>query len=470
MLLKQSKSRWRHRLSWGTAFLCLAVPHLSMGAANLETQQTLDKLQEASLTVLAASICAGTYDNGSEKSTENRYLADYGWDTQYYAFQDGKAQVHFTLARHRGLVQGKPLAVLAFRGSQTQGDWQLNLKTDQVPFPGGKPEEPETKNAPAVHQGFLQYARAALDCPVDLDGDGTPDNIPAYLKTHPDQQLLLTGHSLGGAGAVLYGAELVQQGASPSQLPIITFGAPAVGNPAFAKTYGSRLDLLRIYTSLDPVPGLVQTFCGGYQQFGREKEYRLSGNYTDYQHPISYYLDLAVRDYHQVRKEALDEGLIQPLPKRSLKGNGPIVALAVFCRDNGADTRFSPDLSQFLLDEYRSLLPRYVVIASEHTREAGEEIPAQDLRGKALAAGAQYLIVVHGERQRLGQTDKWAISLGQEVVDLKNGGVLSLTTGSTRVRFEQGILQSTLRLLENQKIALRQLLPVNSQQTVNEIE
>ena len=67
MLLKQSKSRWRHRLSWGTAFLCLAVPHLSMGAANLETQQTLDKLQEASLTVLAASICAGTYDNGSEK-------------------------------------------------------------------------------------------------------------------------------------------------------------------------------------------------------------------------------------------------------------------------------------------------------------------------------------------------------------------------------------------------------------------
>ena len=74
---------------------------------------------------------------------------------------------------------------------------------------------------------------------------------------------------------------------------------------------------MRIYTSLDPVPGLVQTFCGGYQQFGREKEYRLSGNYTDYQHPISYYLDLAVRDYHQVRKEALDEGLIQPLPKRS---------------------------------------------------------------------------------------------------------------------------------------------------------
>ena len=136
----------------------------------------------------------------------------------------------------------------------------------------------------------------------------------------------------------------------------------------------------------------------------------------------------------------------------------------LLCRDNGADTRYSPDLGQFLLDEYRSLLPRYVVLDYRHT--AGREglWPQEELRQKARQAGADTLVVAQVERQRVGQTDKWSIQLGQEVVGLRTGGLHAVAAGSTRVRFEQGVLQSLLNLWEDQKKELQKFLPETRRQ------
>lgn len=446
-----------HWLRQGLILACLAVPRLCLGAAAEQP------VKQAAKTAMAAAVCAGSYN--PEDSLENRYLADYGWKLTPYTVKDGDTEVHFTLARSGRPLHGKNWTVLALRGSASKKDWQLNLKTGQVAFPSGNPVTDKTKAAePAVHEGFLKYARAVLSRPLDVDGDGRPDDLAAFYRTHPDEKLLLTGHSLGGAGATLLGSELLTRGMAPSQLSVITFGAPAVGNGAFAEREGQKLPLERVVTSLDPVPGALQTFYKGYEQFGREKKYTLSGKYTDYQHPISYYLDLAVKDYYAERQQAEKSGLWQPVPLEKRDGRGPLVALVLVSQDHGADTRYSPDLGQFLLDEYRSLLPRYVVLEYRHQAAGEVPWPREELRQKARQAGADLLVVSQIERQRVGQTDKWSIQLAQDIVGLHPGGVHLVGAGSTRVRFEQGVLQSTLALWEQQKAALQKILPKERRQ------
>lgn len=448
------KGHW----AWqGLILACLAVPRLCLGAAASD-----QPVKEAARTAMAAAVCAGSYKSGS--SLENRYLADYGWKLTPCTVKDGDTEVHFTLARSSRPIHGKNWTVLALRGTASKKDWQLNLKTRKVSFPAGNPVTASAETEPAVHEGFLRYARAVLSQPLDVDGDGSTENLAVFYKTHPGEKLLLTGHSLGGAGVTLLGSELLECGVAPSQLSVITFGAPAVGNGAFARQAGERLRLERVVTSLDPVPGALQTFCKEYEQFGKKKEFTLSGKYTDYQHPISYYLDLAVKEYYNQREQAEKKGIWQPVPMEKRDGKGPLVALVLISQDHGADTRYSPDLGQFLLDEYRSLLPRYVVLSYRHRAEGNMPWPQEEWRQKARQTGADLLVVSQIDRQRVGQTDKWSIQLGQEILGLHSGGVHMLGAGSTRVRFEQGVLQSTLALWEKQKAALQKVLPEESRQ------
>lgn len=446
----------RHGLWWKVLAFCLAVPHFCFAASP-------EPVRKAALTAVAAAVCAGAYKG--EGGEENNHLRDNGWQlTPYEEDKDG-AQVHFTLARRPETVSGEQLALLAFRGSASKGDWQLNLRTKPVAFEEGTESFPKeaVETVPQVHKGFLSYAKAALATPVDMDGDGQPDDVAAFLKQHPQWKLLLTGHSLGGAGATLYGELLARQGVRKEQIPIVTFGAPAVGNEAFGQSYGSKVELRRVVTSLDPVPGALQTFYKGYgyRQFGEEKKYKLSGKYTDYQHPISYYLDLAVLDYYQERDKAVAGGSMKPQPLEKV-GAGPLVALAVYYQDNGADTRFSPELGRLTLDEYRNLLPYYKILTYEHTRRTGDALNGsalERLKQQGRDAGAKYLLVLAGERRRVGRTDKWYLHSSQGLFDLTGQGTLSLTEQSTRVRFEQGFVQSTLALLARQKETLQKYLP-----------
>ena len=56
--------------------------------------------------------------------------------------------------------------------------------------------------------------------------------VAEQLAQHPDYQLLIVGHSMGGALATLLGLSYQNYGKSPL---VITFGQPRVGNPAFAQ-------------------------------------------------------------------------------------------------------------------------------------------------------------------------------------------------------------------------------------------
>jgi len=122
------------------------------------------------------------------------------------------------------------LVLLAFRGTEPTR-WE-DLRTDgalcQTPALGG-----------LVHRGFL----AALDLvwPAAL----------AAVQAQGGRPVVVTGHSLGGALAVLAAARLEAAGIPVTS--VYTFGQPKVGDPAFAAAFPARDRLHRVVNRGDPV-------------------------------------------------------------------------------------------------------------------------------------------------------------------------------------------------------------------------
>lgn len=130
--------------------------------------------------------------------------------------------------------------VVAFRGTYSIANTIVDLSVatqEYLPYPAEDNDDPnhtgpdrdpppkETKCTNCtVHAGFLTSWR------------NTRDIILSHLRDarekHPEYQLVLVGHSLGGAVAALAGLELKLRGWNPT---VTTFGEPRIGNTGLAK-------------------------------------------------------------------------------------------------------------------------------------------------------------------------------------------------------------------------------------------
>ncbi|CEJ89728.1 hypothetical protein VHEMI05553 [[Torrubiella] hemipterigena] len=80
------------------------------------------------------------------------------------------------------------------------------------------------------------------------------------LTLYKDYRVVLTGHSLGGAVAILGGAYLRRDG---QPVDVYTYGAPRVGNDAFANFASNQAGTsFRITHTVDPVPRLPPIIFG----------------------------------------------------------------------------------------------------------------------------------------------------------------------------------------------------------------
>ena len=369
-------------------------------------------VEQAELNLATALISMSSY-SAELNMLARKWLEDLGWliDTHEYATALADGRVHI-LARQ--LPDGEQVYVLAFPGTERKQDAIVDLRVTRVPFGGTVPTEFEAVAAavenksgakPLVHKGFHDYTQAALfsEKLPDFGNLTLGEVIARDLRTHPAYTLYLTGHSLGGAAATLAAARLADMGVSPQQLRVITFGAPAVGNTAFARAYEKRMQLTRITMEGDPVKAALQSLSGSYAQFGEKVVW--SSHLERFPHDMTLYLDEALRHYYQERQG--DEKGPSLISGTAEQAKGPVYV---------APLQF--DLGDMLLDDkpYMQQVVQGILRASYQPLVFGKE--GEDPFLTARQQGAKFILVERFRGKRIkNEQANFRLVLEEEIYD-----------------------------------------------------
>lgn len=135
----------------------------------------------------------------------------------------------------RANVSAKNNAVwIAFAGT----DSSQNVRTD-FNVADDHPDWSCASSKMRVHSGFNNAYTSVRSAVLEA------------VKTSKIQDIIVTGHSLGGALAALCAHDLSCQGYS---VTCVTFGAPQVGDKLFARAIKAKVRCIRVVTPYDPVP------------------------------------------------------------------------------------------------------------------------------------------------------------------------------------------------------------------------
>lgn len=379
--------------------------------------------EEASKIYKAAALCMATYSD-RYGSLANRYLEQDGWKIVHYTQAPGSLDVRFLLAEKR-LSNGEYMHMLAIVGSENVNHLKVDLKVDKVYFAGSNLEEFAANAAiggsatdPKVHRGFHEFVQTGLMVKT-TDSNGKSKYLTEILLENKDHKVYLVGHSLGGAAATLAGARLISMGVRPEQIEIVTFGAPAVGNAAFAEKFEPLLNLTRVVISGDPVTGILQGVSGGYQQFGRKIKWHQPVN-AEQSHQLTQYADFSIKYYYQERQRALQAGVLQPLAFKSGKGPGYYVAPLKNSLPEvlGGEYWY---MQQVVWDEYRKILPSYILSNSI----------TEDIWQSAVAAGCKWLIIPEVSAYRIKEQNVFYVTLDQTIYSIATRRIVKVASFST---------------------------------------
>lgn len=145
-----------------------------------------------------------------------------------------------------GVAKDLNAIVIAFRGTQEHSiqNWieDLYWKQLDINYPG----MPDAM----VHHGFYSAYHNTTIRPGILNA------VERAKKYYGDLNIIVTGHSMGGAMAAFCGLDLVVN-TEAKNVQVMTFGQPRVGNAAFASYYSQFVpNTIRITNDHDIVPHL----------------------------------------------------------------------------------------------------------------------------------------------------------------------------------------------------------------------
>lgn len=174
-----------------------------------------------------------------------------------YIVKDGEVPIFY-----KGVLEGtisveNGKIVVAFRGTKEGWDWLTNLNglTGNVGHVYGSTGTVHT----GFHQRFMENKNVVLDTVQQL-----------INKLGKDTEILVTGHSLGGAQASLAAAFLKQNLSNKANISLVTFNAPRVFSEKTAMDVESLIgkdNMLRVWRDKDPV-SIAALGALGYKHAG----------------------------------------------------------------------------------------------------------------------------------------------------------------------------------------------------------
>ena len=398
------------------------------------------ELPDAELRLVCALSSMASYEDDNGILVRDM-LRNYGWSIEPISDETKKANAK-ALIVSKTLEDGSLMKILAICGTNEIKDAEVDFRLKQVPAHLGSTEN--VNNEILVHQGFKDYSEVILN-----NNLGT--NLYKELAGNPNERLYLTGHSLGGAVAIVTAAKFIDLGAAADRMKVITFGAPAVGNEGFANEYKDKINLTRVTMSGDPIKKSLQAL--GYVHFGDVKKYKPSEKIIKhFPHKMAVYLDCAIRDYYDERFANDSQGNIS----QSKAQNTELVYIApVQLMKNSFNDEDFKYIKAAMKDQMHQHFPTAIYDEAEY-REVEEinelavfDNSIEDILPKAVKLKCKSIVVYYLQAKKIKDDidSNYRISLEEIKYDLK-GFPISMQTASVTTK-ELTMIEAAIFTLEN---------------------
>ncbi|ORZ30584.1 Alpha/Beta hydrolase protein [Catenaria anguillulae PL171] len=152
--------------------------------------------------------------------------------------------------------------VVSFRGTSNEQNEADNMDLSLTPWPFAAPSNARSMQ---VHRGFTRVYGAVRDQTLAAVRDLT--------RANPGHRVVFTGHSLGGALATMAAVDVVASSILQArQMGLVTFGAPRVGDRAFAQfTSGAGFRCIERVVNANDFIAHIPARAAGYQHISGER-------------------------------------------------------------------------------------------------------------------------------------------------------------------------------------------------------
>ena len=238
-------------------------------------------------TEIAALFSMAVY-RGEENGLAWRLLEAEGFEPRIVTISGYRTAVGTRVAN------GRTERVLAIAGTESKAGLRLDLETSIIPLIDDDTEAIESGSDILVHRGYAKLSRDILDSEAfrALVGD-------------TDGPILLTGHSLGGAVALITAlTSSIRDDAMAARIEVVTFGAPLIGNPKAAESLNA-IHYRAYEMESDPIPRAFQILHDRYRgSYASREKWRSYAPDLDVPHAMFLYMDEAIRRRYVDRTEA----------------------------------------------------------------------------------------------------------------------------------------------------------------------
>lgn len=291
-------------MTWKTILLVIAATVVFFGKKSISTAQTfqdnfppIESFEESTWIMLLHYAYGPSASSVFEGYNDPLELL---WDT---SSEQGTDVVLLKAPKSKRIY-------LSFRGTDgEESDLQTNFNLKLVPF-GDSSSLSVAFSEGNVHEGFNQNLFGGISkLYLTLDNE-----IRSTMAQYIDYQLSITGHSLGGALAILYGAHVAKSVLPGMDILVQTIGSPRIGDETFKSSIRQIRNLAnwRLVYKDDVIPRLPLETQGylhaGHMIYLRDEE---TEAYFEQTGDLDRYAGIGFNDF--LVPPALDASLLMPI-------------------------------------------------------------------------------------------------------------------------------------------------------------